>query len=1097
MAKREWTVMVSGLPTDIDGDRLTDKLIIHFQRAKNGGGEVDFITLTKATPAFALINFEDSKVAHRVIQHSRHILEVDGKTYILTATEYHESLEPDKVIVGLSATVNCSQLPGGIQALKNLQKSHPGVAINYDAEEFCTLRGAYSKVQAAMDQILGHPGGPQSAQRDSGQPDPTCSTSAQTERKSHNQGSESDSRKPKRQREQSKTTRHSSSHSDLMPISYDGEDSDQAEGADLWNSGHPTASEEDFSLIVDADMFQYLQKHCWREYQYILSQYGVEVVDMTNQGLTTLFLQATAGVRKDGQQQERQALARKALSQLYQENETKIRRAQLPKCILSPRGGLQMAIESLKIRLPKLLLNEDDRNINIIGSSSDVSEAKQFLLLDHDKVSAKKDDVASLSRYTSHDSSSFTPGDEVRATTMSSAEECLDDGLERSDEDKRRAKGTRRYKLAALLKESGLATLGDRPTDFNFRGLSSPGRQTRTGPILGHDVLSETAGIPGERVSTTKSQIAGGDITLKSGDLFAPLQNKISLNSNLMDTGPKNVTSAISTTQSSLSGSTVSSPVESRSSLKRANSFSGVPQLKAQTKSQRSHDDSSESEVRARGRSSSFSTQTKGRDKREVYNAEVTVFMGMWQHIKEAFSTRIDDLTSDVQIKENRLAGSSEVTLIVSGTNPSRVSSCHLGLQKLVESVRVDFSVQELLLPELGVSDPADETLQACCAEMRSRFKKVSIQVLKKSLFLLGPKQLCSQVGATLREVFSGDVALTPKRQDFSAPSTSNWNPPTSLQMNEEQNTFESNSQVMLESQTGTDGGQETGTNHKSYIDEKEPMNGRVNSPLVSKNPVIMQEVKIMGTTEIDGQEANTLTNNATAGSRRPVNGVGAATACIDKATGLHKKERTMHLHQKDGTQQQKAEIKDTLRESRAGQLEQGYICVCGDSGMSVMRTKCGTTLCSKCLDSVHVHCRVCHAADPTPQGIQGKMSYSKLHFSLPGHNKDSAIKITYCIPDGIQGSDHPFPGNPFQGGVFEAFLPDCEKSRKLLPRLEKAFRLGLTFRVKVKETEARVTWDSIPHKTSLQGGKSGKGYPDSSYLTRLSQVLTSHWIEE
>ena len=70
--------------------------------------------------------------------------------------------------------------------------------------------------------------------------------------------------------------------------------------------------------------------------------------------------------------------------------------------------------------------------------------------------------------------------------------------------------------------------------------------------------------------------------------------------------------------------------------------------------------------------------------------------------------------------------------------------------------------------------------------------------------------------------------------------------------------------------------------------------------------------------------------------------------------------------------------------------------------------------------------------------------------------------------------SDHPFPGNPFQGGVFEAFLPDCEKSRKLLPQLEKAFRQGLTFMVTGKETEARVTWDSIPHKTSLQGGKSG-----------------------
>ncbi|XP_067334621.1 E3 ubiquitin-protein ligase DTX4 isoform X2 [Channa argus] len=91
----------------------------------------------------------------------------------------------------------------------------------------------------------------------------------------------------------------------------------------------------------------------------------------------------------------------------------------------------------------------------------------------------------------------------------------------------------------------------------------------------------------------------------------------------------------------------------------------------------------------------------------------------------------------------------------------------------------------------------------------------------------------------------------------------------------------------------------------------------------------------------------------------------------------------------------------------------------------------------------------------------------------------------------------HPAPGKPFQGGTFEAYLPDCDKARKLLPRLETAFRQGLTFTVMSKETEARVTWDSIPHKTSLQGGKSGNGYPDSSYLIRLSEALTSQGIEE
>ncbi|XP_037545188.1 E3 ubiquitin-protein ligase DTX3L [Nematolebias whitei] len=152
--------------------------------------------------------------------------------------------------------------------------------------------------------------------------------------------------------------------------------------------------------------------------------------------------------------------------------------------------------------------------------------------------------------------------------------------------------------------------------------------------------------------------------------------------------------------------------------------------------------------------------------------------------------------------------------------------------------------------------------------------------------------------------------------------------------------------------------------------------------------------------------------------------------------------------------------------------------------------------MCPKCLETRHVLCRVCTETEQTPRGILGEMKKSTLHLSLLGHNKDGVIKITYRIPDGIQGEGHPSPGKPFRGGTFEAFLPDTEKAKKLLPRLERAFRGGLTFTVRGKGSEAQVTWDCIPHKTSLQGGKAQKGYPDSNYLTRLSDVLNSHGID-
>ncbi|XP_073350009.1 uncharacterized protein [Pagrus major] len=1098
MAEPGRTVRVSGLPTDTEDSRLKDKLFIHFLRDRNGGGEIDSVTIVKATPVYALITFEDSRVAQRVIRQRRHILEVDEKKCKVTVTEHSESLDPDKVIPRLSATVDYSQLPGGVMALTSLHKSHPDVQINYDATvDLYTLYGAYSKVQAALAQLFG----PQPAEnKDSGQPDTSGPRSVQVAQKPHTQEAEDKSREANKRGEQREEVHsdeyNSDSHRDLTPGGYGWEDTGQIEAAALQ---HPTTSEEEFFIMVDADMFQYVQKHCRKDYQQILSQHGVDVVDMTNQGLTSLFLQVATGVGDNSRCQETLKLAKQAMSSFFQENEIKIRRAQLPKIILSPRGGLQRAKDTLSVRLPKLLLNEDDRNIYIIGSSSDVSEAKQFLLLDQSEVRGKKEDVASLLRYPSYDSGSLTRADEQRVplTTAPTVDPVDDriDRLVRSEEDERRAEGARRYKLAARFKVTGLAALGSRPTDFSVRGgLLSPSRQARLGPVLGHDVLSETAQISGEKVSRAVSQNTGGDILFRGGDdLFSShLMHKNSLNSHLTDARPKSLTSPLSTNQSSSSGSSPLPPAGSGSPLKRASSFSGTPQQRVQVTGQKSQDDSSRSTNRPRARSSSNSIRETGKDKREVHNAEITVPYVMWQHIKEAYSTRVDDLTSDVQVKERRSEVSSDLTVTLRGAESSKVSSCRLGLQRLVDSVSADFSTMQLHLLELGITDEADETLQACCADVRSRFKKVTIVIVKDSLFLLGPKQLCSQVRAALREVFSGDLAQIPDQQDFSSSASSSLNPSTFLQTNEDTSPH-SNPQGIPASQTSkadwTGSSQERGTQSRSDLQESEHVNGTISKPAVRKEPVIKEKVRIVSTVEMDGQR--TEINHSKTGndnSARHVDGVMATTTRTDKDMALHTKEK------RDRSQQRQTEIQDTPEESRPGLRAPAAICVCGDSEKLMTKTKCGATLCSKCLDTVHDHCKVCHE---TPRGIQGKISSSRIHISVPGHKKDSAIKITYCIPDGIQEVGHPSPGKPFQGGTFESYFPDCDKTRKLLPRLEKAFRQGLTFTVMEKETGGRVTWDCIPHKTTLHGGKPGNGYPDSTYLSRLSDVLTSHGIEE
>ncbi|XP_028268493.1 uncharacterized protein LOC114440315 [Parambassis ranga] len=1056
MAEPGRAVRVRGLPTDIEDDRLKDKLFIHFLRASNGGGEIDSVIIVKATPASALITFEDSKVAQRVIQRRRHILEVDGKKYTLTATEHRDTLNPDQVILSLAATVDYGQLPKGVMALASLRKSHPDVQINYtDTVGYCTVYGDYSKVQAALEQLLDQSVSSQSAENNfSGLPAPSGSRSDQTAQKYHNQEPEEQRRKMNIKKDKF----NSSSNTDGPPGSYGWEDTSQTDGAALQL---PPTSVEDYSLILDADMFLYLQKHCREEYQNILSHYGVEAVDMTNHGLTTLYLQVAAASRQGGREQERLKKANKAISRLYQENEAKVRRSQLPKSILTPRDGLKKAMDIISTRLPKLLLMEDEQNVYIIGSSSDVSEAKTFFLLDNYKERDKREDVASLLQRPSYNSEE----DKIPITTSSPAG-YLDDSVDqmlRSEEDGSRAEGARRYKLAARFKDSGLTPLGLR-NDFTLRANPSPSKQTRPGPMLGHDVLSERAGI-----SAQAAQNTGGDILFKTASPSSgSLEDKISLTPDLTESRPR---SSISPFGTSKSGSSAPPPAGSGSTLKRASSFSGMPQQKAQVMSQKSQDESTA--VRARGRSSSFSIQTES-DKLEVSEAEITVPFVMWQYIKEAYGTKVEDLTSEVQMKESRSKEKRDLTLTLRGADSSSVSSCQLGLQKLVDSVSSNFSVLELPLSELGVTE-TDETLQACCSEVRSRFKKVNIHIVKKSIYLLGTQQLCSQVDATLREVFSGNLTKQLEQQHTANPSM--W---SSLQKNEDQGSSYGNSLMMLQSQTGkadgTSRSQEWRTTYSTDFGGKEVVNGSMSQP-VKKDHVIKEKLKITDAVETDAQKTESH-----------VNGVGSATNYTEQGGSAH----STPIESKE---QEQAEIQNKPEDSKSDQGDQGCICICGESGR--LRTKCGVTMCSKCLDTVHSHCRVCHETEQMPRGIQGKINKSKLHMSVPGHSKAGVIKITYCIPDGIQGEGHPSPGQPFHGGKFEAFLPDCEMARKLLPRLEKAFRCGLTFTVTGKEEEARVTWDCIPHKTSLQGGKSGNGYPDSSYLTRLSQILSSHGIEE
>nr|XP_029481174.1 uncharacterized protein LOC115104099 [Oncorhynchus nerka]XP_029481175.1 uncharacterized protein LOC115104099 [Oncorhynchus nerka] len=966
MAEQCRTVRVSGLPTDIKEDRLTDKLYIYFLRARNGGGEIASVTIVKATPVSALITFEDIGVARSVLQHGRHILKVDGKKYELTLSEPHKDLDPNKVILSMSVTVDYSQLPGGKAALTSLDRSHD-VQIHYNnPEQLCTLQGLYSQVQAALAQILGLP--TVLASIDTTLPVAngvlgvlTRGTRGQAKR-THTQEATDHHRRGDEQSDLG-----SGPHRDFMSGGQgcEWEGTAQAKGGavGLCLSEEPPMVEEDLSLIMDADLFHYLQRQCGEEYQEILTQHGVEVVDVTAEGVTTLFLQRVPGVGDIGQELERLRGARGDLSRLYQENEARLRRAQLPKSVLSPRGGLSRAMEGLRVRLPKLLFSEDDRNIYLVGNSSDVSEAKQVLLLGEREEAVE--DVASLLPSPSSTSGSSKPGEEERLTpTLSStAGTPLDarvDKLLKQYETERRTEGARGYKFAPRFKALGPAGLGTRPRDTVTVGDTSPSIRPGLGPMLGHDLFcSDRAGSGVGGLSRPGTQSSGDDILFRRGEpLFTPsMENGLFLSSIPTHVGQQGETAPFTSTLNTLSGgSTIPTTIStsgSGSTLKRASSFSGRARSKVQDPGQ---SEAEKATTRAR-RSNSL-------DRRNAYSAELTISMVIWNYMKEAYATRIQDMTSDLQMRERQSDKSSDITVILMGAESSVVSTCQLEMQKLVAMVKTDFCLQELPLAELGVSDPADETLEVCCAEVRQRFKKVSIQTMRDSVFLIGPKQLCSQVGAALREVFPGETGQGGGQEDFSVPYTTTLNQSSPFQVNGVQNSSQfqtSGPQRMSETQRG--GGEGPGANRekkniqrsdsskRTRNSESEHKNTVVSQSPARKDPVIKEKVEGGGTMEADRSKTDTfLSHSAIGNGGRPgaVNGGGTNQ---DMVTPPKESNLRSRVTQKDNNRQSSgAENQERSgsaltrhglgRSSLSGARTQ--ICVCGESGASVKRTGCG-----------------------------------------------------------------------------------------------------------------------------------------------------------
>ena len=167
----------------------------------------------------------------------------------------------------------------------------------------------------------------------------------------------------------------------------------------------------------------------------------------------------------------------------------------------------------------------------------------------------------------------------------------------------------------------------------------------------------------------------------------------------------------------------------------------------------------------------------------------------------------------------------------------------------------------------------------------------------------------------------------------------------------------------------------------------------------------------------------------------------------------------------------------------------------------NTIKLECNHILHADCIDKVlqrNSLCPVCRfPLTPFITGHQphGVMSYEEIDQPC---SADQVIKITYSIPAGtFHGGCHPVD---YPAEIKTAYLPCTREGKIALKMLKTAFERGLVLTVGFSLSRNRdnvVTWNDIPHKTSLHGGAENHGYPDDSYLPRLIDLLKGLGIQE
>ncbi|KAM4645455.1 uncharacterized protein AAGF69_014043 isoform 1-T1 [Amazona ochrocephala] len=1088
------TVRVGGLPADLPPDRVADKLTIHFLRSRNGGGEIaDVKVLRDGSRACALITFETPEVAQRILKVKNHVLSIGGEKYLLEVTAHTAELSPDEIFIYASVIVDYGKLPTGKALLRSLYKGYSNVQLHFDSKNaHCIVKGPFTELQAFSRDLLGSLNLKSQAAGETLVPDSSHVAK--------------ETRMPDPQQEPDSA--ESAQDTAKLP-NWDQACEEAGAAPSPWGPVDGKAVEhlEDFSLVVDSDIYLYMQRFCAAEYQGVLQQHRVDVVDVSNDGIAMLYFQPAAGMAGDmGALQE----ARLALQKLYQQLEGSLRKEKITK------GGLDLDSQALRALThelqklyPQLLCHEDVKQLYLIGNLVDVSEAKQYV----QDFSARRGAAQAMV-------SSSLP---AQPTTSHPAEDTLHKPKEPA--------GTSAPRLSSKLRgelqlPASFSTLkAERSWDPPAVGQAlpsgnpppqtdalSPSDPTALTPRYRPGVSTAAVDLGSAAESQQKDpkewdQMKGGARLTRHKALsaFGGKGNRDSGGS-----GPIKHYSLAST--SSAFDTRTSKPSESKPLLQRSSSFS-LPRSKGSEKRQ--------------------DTGSGGGRVSE----EMSLDSLQWSYLKDVHRAAVAELCSDggVQLSEHRAGDCTVLTL--QAEDREKLFQAKWKVEALVQKCP-DLVCQSLSYAELAVDGPDDSALSELCSLLRGNSFQVGFSKDKDKLYLACPKEMLPGVSEAFQVFSSGRLpalkspgpestgypsAVQPSRSQDTVLGAALSGSLGSLQMDPQDLTISDKAELadVLRAKTSpslwrlkhtlgqeeandcVDSGTEQGggdllspgvVDKSSPTGPKESQEQQKTKLPVGEPDTARPRQVLLGRFQFAWDKSRGGHGEAMGRLRSPAPAADGAPhslparLCRPTEAAALAPDRAPLPAGRSSVQEGQTRGPSPGQESSMTAV--GRCDACHGSAVTCP-ARCGHSLCRTCFagDSTQPPC--CSVSTLTPGcRIPGKFQVSSLSQSLPGYYRDPTLQVVYIIPDGVQGVGDPHPGQPYKGGHFRAFLPDNREGQKTAVLLKKAFDCGLTFHIKSCNGKERVTWGLIPHKTSWDGGKARNGYPDALYLREVCTVL-------